>query len=116
MVAVHKSMKEDTYVVWTTVPDPSTSKVAPGTGKQRPKQNVGTMAGRAIEKDSVERSEPIRIIPDSVRPDKGIGKARTTLKDRKDPRPEIPEKGQPFVDRQRLTSRIKSRMGKGYLF
>ena len=93
--AADKSKIGGTMMVPTTVPDPPQVggvKAVPETGKGRPTQNVGIVARKATGRASVGRSAPIRINPDLARPDKETGKARTTLKDRKDPEPEKPKR------------------------
>ena len=94
-VAVEKSRKEGTKVVPTTLPDPPQArgfKAALETGKQRPKQNAGNVAGRATERASAGRSAPIRTIRIRIRLNQTTGSARTMPKGRKNPKP---EKGQP---------------------
>ena len=54
IVVANRSRKEGTEAVPTTVPYPPQGggvKAAPETGKQRPKRNVGTLVGRAIERE-----------------------------------------------------------------
>ena len=80
-------------VVPTVVLDPAQArgvKVAPETGKQRPKWNVGTVAKRATRRASVGRSTPNR----TAEPNREIDNAHTTLKGRKAPKP---RKGPTFV-------------------
>ena len=69
MEAADKSKTEGIIETSTAVSDPPKArgvKVAPETVKQRPKWNVGTMAGRAIERASAGRSAPIQTNPDRV--------------------------------------------------
>ena len=99
MVAADNSRTEGTENVPTAVPEPQQAggvKAAPKAGKQRPTRNVGTVAKMATEKVSAGRSGLIWTNPDPARQVGRTGNARTTAKDRKDPEPGKPVRGQPW--------------------
>ena len=89
MEAAGKTRNKGTENVPTTVPDPPGAggvMAAPEDGKRRLQRNAGTVAKRATEKASAGENEPIRTNPDPARPARMADKARTTRRDREDPR------------------------------
>ena len=88
MEVADKSKNKGIVVMLMAIPDPPEAggvKVAPGTGKQRRRRTVGTVAGRVIERASTRRSAPIQTNPDPIKPNKEIDNDRTTLRAPKEP-------------------------------
>ena len=96
IVVADKSRIRDTEAVPTAVPDPPQPggiKAALETDSLKPTQNSSSMARKATERVSAERSAPIWINLDPGKPNRETGRACTMPKD---PEPGKPEKGQPF--------------------
>ena len=96
MEVAHKSKNKGIIEMPTTILDPLETrgvKVASKTGKQRPKQNVGTVAGRATKRASAGRSTPIRTNLDRAGVTPISVKDRTTPKAQEEPKM---DRAQPF--------------------
>ena len=89
MEAAGKSKNEGIENVPTAVPGPPQAggvMVTPENDKRSLQRNAGTVAKRVTEKASAGENAPIRTNPDPARPARMADKARTTRRDREDPR------------------------------
>ena len=108
MVATDKSRIKGIINMPTAVPDPARLggvKAVSEIGKQRPKQNVGTIIGRSIERSSAGKRTSIRTSLGLAKLNKEVENERATSKGQKDPKP---EKGPTFVMKHKENSIKKS--------
>ena len=98
MEVANKNKIRDTKTVPAVSDSPQVGgvKSGPETSILKPTRNVSIVAIKATERETIGRSVMIQINLDPVRPDKEIGRSRTTLEDWKDPKLGRSEKGLPL--------------------